>query len=219
MLGICLAYVWHMLEICLACVWHMLGICLAYAWNTLGICLEYAWHMLGICLKYAWHMLGTCLAYAWHMLGICLKYAWNMLGVCLSYAWHMLGICLAYTSHSIRTQSDTALVHKKAKKVDKAPNERLTWTIMSGICLEYAWNLVGICLAYACNMLATSNFHRTPVFGPRVLHEITTRKKTTVANHEGNTEKLNANMPKNENEFRHNLQAQADTPKGPRCWS
>ena len=71
-------------------------------------------------------MFGIRLEYGWNMLGICLAYALNMLGVCLAHAWNMLGIYLAYTSHSMRTQSDTALVHRKAKKIDKAPNERLT---------------------------------------------------------------------------------------------
>ena len=82
--------------------------------------------MLDICFEYAWHMLGMCLEYAWNMRGVCLPYARNKLGICSPYAWKKLGISLACTSHSMRTQSDTALVHKKAKKIDKAPNERLT---------------------------------------------------------------------------------------------
>jgi hypothetical protein len=41
-----------------------------------------------------------------------------------------------------------------------------------------------------------SNFHRRPVFGPKMRHEITTLKRTTEANHEGNAQKLNAKMLK-----------------------
>ena len=92
--------------------------------------------------------------YACHMLAICLSYACHMLAICLSYACHMLVTCLQYASYSMCTQSGTAPTDRKAKKMNRAPNERLTWTIVLVICLSYACHMLAICLSYACHKLA-----------------------------------------------------------------
>ena len=86
--------------------------------------------------------------------GICLEWTWNMLGACLSYACHMLVTCLQYASYSMCTQAGTAPTDQKAKKMIRAPNERLTWTIMLVIFLSYACHMLVICSSYACHMLA-----------------------------------------------------------------
>ena len=95
---------------------------------------------------------------ACHMLVICLPYACHMLVICLPYACHMLVTCLQYASYSMCTQSGTIPTHLKAKKMNRAPNERLTWTIVLVICLPNAWHMLvihklAICLSYACHKL------------------------------------------------------------------
>ena len=87
------------------------------------------------------------------MPGKYLEWAWHMLGISLACAWNMLGMCLAYAAYSMHTQSGTALQHEKPKKMVKVPSECLTWSIMLGICLEYAWNMLGICWEYVWNKL------------------------------------------------------------------
>ena len=90
---------------------------------------------------------------ACHMLVICLPYACHMLVIRLPYACHMLVTCLQYASYSMCTQSGTAPTDRKAKKMNRAPNERLTWTIVLVICLSYACHMLAICLSYACHKL------------------------------------------------------------------
>ena len=93
------------------------------------------------------------------MLAICLSYACHMLAICLSYACHMLVTCLQYASYSMCTQSGTAPTDRKAKKMNRAPNERLTWTIVLVICLSHACHMLVICLSYACHMLVICLAH------------------------------------------------------------
>ena len=99
--------------------------------------------------------LVICLSYACRMLVICLSYACHTLAICLSYhACHMLGICLQYASYSMCTESGTVPTDRKARKMNRAPNERLMWTIMLVTCLSYACHMLVICLSSACHLLA-----------------------------------------------------------------
>ena len=87
------------------------------------------------------------------MPGKYLEWAWHMLGISLACAWNKLGMCLAYAAYSMHTQSTTALQHEKPEKMVKVPSECLTWSIMLGTCLEYAWNSLGMYLEYAWSKL------------------------------------------------------------------
>ena len=134
--------------------------------------------MLVTCLSYACHVLAVCFLFHVHSIrqwpdipksqeneqGSYRKpnvnhYACHMLAICLSYACHMLVTCLQYASYSMCTQSGTAPTDRKAKKMNRAPNERLTWTIVLVICLSYACHMLVICLSYACHMLVVCLWH------------------------------------------------------------
>ena len=158
----------------------MLVICLSYACDMLAACFSFrtqsgtaptdrkakkmnsapnerlTWTIvLVICLSYACHMLAICWSYACHKLAICLSYARHKLVICLSFACHMPVTCLQYASYSMCTELGTVPTNRKAEKMNRAPNERLTWTIMLVICLPYACHMPVICLSYACHMLVT----------------------------------------------------------------
>ena len=147
----------------------MLAICLSYARQVLVICL----YMRATCLQHASYSMCTRSGtvptdrkankmnrapnerLTWAiMIVICLPYACHMLAICWSYECHMLTTCLQYASYSMSTESGTGPTNRKAKKINRAPNERLTWTVMLVICLSYACHMLVICLSYACHIMA-----------------------------------------------------------------